>query len=312
MNDDKSDLQVSRKPNLTRVFQGIDIYRDAMRHYIAQTMERREPGGDWFFGLVVPALSETKQVKIGEYMDDNLINLLDVSDFPRVVRNNRRVFPSYLTGERSKAVTWMYEISAWRNDLSHPPTDDFSGRDADRALETCARVLQLIGAEEEGKRVGNLFDDPQATLKLARNLEEQAKKKGAQVQEEINQARQEKEETQRMREAAQEERTQAQRERDEAARKHDAAARERMQAQRERNEAQRMVDQAQQDMKEARQQRAAAQDRHKQMDQELEEAKQRLEGEQRAHTKTKQTLADTQAELKEIKKERNLLLFTTN
>ncbi len=160
--------------NRRRLGEGIDIYRSAMRMYIAQTMQHWE-SGDWFTGLVVPALSPWRQEKIAEDLSENMIDSVDISDFPDVIRNNKNVFPSYLAGkkrERSKAVTWMYEISDWRNDWAHPTTDDFSDRDTDRALDTCARVLHLFDLEAE-KNVRKLYRDLQD---MKRELEnEQAK-----------------------------------------------------------------------------------------------------------------------------------------
>ena len=189
MNEAKPDLHVSRKPNLTRMGRGIDIYRNAMRLYIAQQMQHQEPG-DWFHSRVIPALPQWRQEEIAEELgNEDPINALDISDFPHVFQNNRKVFPSSLSGKRSKAVTWMYEIRDWRNDYAHPPMDDFSNRDADRALDTCARVLGLAHLEAE-KQVRELFDDPQELLKRARLAESQADQNAVQAQQEMRRAQQ--------------------------------------------------------------------------------------------------------------------------
>ena len=292
------------KKNRRRIDDGIDIYRDAMRRYITQTMHRWD-SGDWFHGLIVPALHPRRQLKIAEAVAENLIDTLDVGDFPDVVRNNKKVFPSYLAGkthERSKAVTWMYEISDWRNDCAHPTTDDFSNRDADRALDTCARVLGLVDAVAENQ-VRSLLDDPQETVERAQKSEELARQELEQAQQEIARAQQEKEEAHQMRLAAQEERNQAQHERDEAAQKDEAAKREREEAQRERNEAQRKIDQARRETEVARQIHISVRKESEQMERERDEAKQKLEDEQAAHMKTERQLADEREKRKEVVKE---------
>lgn len=183
MNEAKPDQHASRKPNLARMGDGIDLYRNAMRLYIASQMQRQEQG-DWFHSRVIPALPQWRQEEIAEELgNEDPVNALDVSDFPHVFNNNRRVFPSSLSGKRSKAVTWMYEIRDWRNDVAHPPMDDFSDRDADRALDTCARVLGLARLKEE-KQVRELFDDPQELRERAQLAESRANEKTVQAQEE--------------------------------------------------------------------------------------------------------------------------------
>lgn len=187
---------VEMKPNLTRMRNGIDIYHNSMRRYIAQKMQRWD-GGDWFWGRVVRALPQWRQEEIAKEVGDNdsPIDALEVSDLPDVVRRNKEAFPSDLVGKRSKAVTWMHEVRDWRNDCAHPPMDDFSDQDAVRALDTCARVLGLAHLEAE-KQVRELFDDPQEVLKRARLVESQANQKAAQAQEEMQRAQQAKPERQ--------------------------------------------------------------------------------------------------------------------
>ena len=150
--------------NAIRIGNGLDIYSDAMGRYITQQIQLRV-SSDGFRERAMNVLHPSRQEEIAEALQEGKKKeeVLEFKDFPEVIRQNRKVFPSNLAGGRRKksiAVTWMQEITEWRNNWAHPPRDGFSDQDADRALETCARVLQLVDPVAE-KKVRELFRDPQ-------------------------------------------------------------------------------------------------------------------------------------------------------
>lgn len=160
------------RSNSSRMSQGLDIYLDAMRRYIAEQMQR-EVAGDWFRDRVMGVFYKW-QDEIEEDLEKGKRKeeVLEFKHFPEVIchRDNRSVFPIRLAGGKHRnsiAKLWMEEITMWRNDLAHRRMDDFSDQDADRTLDTCARVLNLVDSVAE-KSVRELFHDPQY---LKRELE---------------------------------------------------------------------------------------------------------------------------------------------
>ena len=152
------------KENASRIRDGLDIYSAAMQRYITQQIQLRV-SGDGFHDRAMNVLHPSRQEEIAEALQEGKKKeeVLEFKDFPEVIRQNRKVFPSGLAGGRRKksiAVTWMQEITEWRNNWAHRPKDGFSDRDADRALDTCARVLHLVDPVVE-KQVRDLFDDQQ-------------------------------------------------------------------------------------------------------------------------------------------------------
>lgn len=153
------------KSNSSRMHQGLDIYLDAMRRYIAEQMQR-EVAGDWFRDRVMGVFYKWQdEIEEDLAKGKSKEEVLEFKHFPEVIchRDNKSVFPPKLAGGKRRnsiAKLWMEEITKWRNDLAHRPMEDFSDQDADRTLDTCARVLRLVDSVAE-KRVRELFHDPQ-------------------------------------------------------------------------------------------------------------------------------------------------------
>ncbi len=177
------------KKNDSRMRQGLDIYCYAMRRYITKQMQDQVEG-DWFrdrvMGVLYRRWDEIEEaLKEGKGKEE----VLEFKDFHEVIRQNRKVFPPDLAGGRRRksiAVTWMQEITEWRNTQDHEKRgmDDFTDQDADRALDTCARVLSRVDPEAE-KQVRKLFDDPQEVrrqLKDERAEHEETKKVAAKTE----------------------------------------------------------------------------------------------------------------------------------
>ena len=151
--------------NVSRMNQGLDIYLDAMRRYIAKQMQLKVPG-DWFRDRVMGVLYKW-QDEIEEDLEKGKSKeeVLEFKHFPAVIchRDNKSVFsPGLAGGKRRNSIAelWMQEITMWRNNVAHRPMDDFSDQDADRTLDTCARVLHLVDSVA-AKKVTDLFHDPQ-------------------------------------------------------------------------------------------------------------------------------------------------------
>ena len=172
------------KPNLTRMFIGINIYHDAMRRYIGRQM--RPKNGDWFRTRVINTIGNAERKEKLERRLDGYEStsgeegLIDVSDIPDIVsaQKNSDVIHGQLR-ERD-LVRRMRSIRDWRNYWAHPPLTD---KDCDKlaatnALDSCACVLRPID-ERAANQVRSILNSPDflgngknAAEKTKRDLEE--------------------------------------------------------------------------------------------------------------------------------------------
>ena len=102
---------MDNRKNASRIRDGLHIYSGAMGRYITQQVQLKV-SGDGFRERVMEVLHPSRQEEIAEDLQEgkNKEEVLVCKDFPDVIRQNRKVFPSNLAGGRRKksiAVAWM-------------------------------------------------------------------------------------------------------------------------------------------------------------------------------------------------------------
>lgn len=150
--------------NKRRLSDALDLYRSAMRSFIASKM-MSVVGPDWFLDRVLRGGSVS--VRRADYFEQIVDRehgirttgrsehgrerLLEIKDFAPVIRRNYDVFRDFdvrrdshrLAGYGGNPITLMHEILDWRNVEAHPPSNDLEARDVDRVLEAIERVLDV-------------------------------------------------------------------------------------------------------------------------------------------------------------------------
>lgn len=164
MNSAQPDPPVWNKPNLTRMFIGINIYHDEIRRHIGKKM-RAKVGSDWFRDRVVSAITSGDRKwdlerKLNEESFNSEEELIEVRDIPDIVSapKNRNVF-----SQLSKLEKQMIEVRKRRNEWAHPAMTDPPRLMANRALKACADVLEQVN-EAVAQQVRKLLQEPSVTL----------------------------------------------------------------------------------------------------------------------------------------------------
>ena len=144
--------------NKNRLSNGMNIYDDAMRKYIAGVMQE-EAGDDWFSERITKQLPVRQAYRLTEKLEQEHAGFrstggperaLEITDYPHVVRANRDLFRDLCSRNSANVatrgglpLTWMHEIADWRNVHAHPPPNDLRSADVDRVLDAMIRVLSL-------------------------------------------------------------------------------------------------------------------------------------------------------------------------
>ena len=144
--------------NKNRLGNGMNIYDDSMRRYIADVMQRKVDG-NWFSERVIKRLPVRQAFRLTEKLeqeqDDSSSTVgheraLEITHYPHVIRANSDIFADLCSRNSSNVakhgglpLTWMHEIADWRNVHAHPPPDDLRIEDVDRVLDAMTRVLSL-------------------------------------------------------------------------------------------------------------------------------------------------------------------------
>ena len=144
--------------NKNRLGNGMNIYDDSMRRYIADVMQRKVDG-NWFSERVIERFPDRQVFRLTEKLeqeqDDSSSTVgheraLEITDYPHVIRANSDIFADLCSRNSSNVakhgglpLTWMHEIADWRNVHAHPPPDDLRIEDVDRVLDAMIRVLSL-------------------------------------------------------------------------------------------------------------------------------------------------------------------------
>ena len=132
--------------NYELIQKGFRILLPDMAGYIGREMSRVYKDGWW--QEVLTALSDQYDLpSSGEYAD--LVDSLDVANCLRLIeRRWNEVFKSKLSIDYR---TWAKELMGVRNKVSHIGLQDIAQNDAERALDTMARLCDAFdsdGAEE--------------------------------------------------------------------------------------------------------------------------------------------------------------------
>lgn len=133
--------------NLEYVQKGFRILHPLMAAYIAQEMSREYKNGWWQEVLTSLGDQGWDLPSGGEWSD--LVDSLDVANCLRLIdRQWGALFRRLLSRDRR---AWANELMGVRNTVSHSGSQDMSQDDAERALDTMARLcadIDLQGAEE--------------------------------------------------------------------------------------------------------------------------------------------------------------------
>ena len=271
------------KPNhlagLTRMFQGMTIYHDAMRRYIGREM-RRKIGDDWFSTRVIDIIKDPERKKelpqrLDRYRSTSgwEEGLIEVRDIPEIISapENSNVF----SPELRQLEDQMNYLHGWRKVWAHPTMDDFIPQPARKVPDICALVLQLVKNEAAAEQVRRLPEDPQEDLQqleqqLEAALENQTAPQGGRMTRHF--------------------RRQEKRVRQELDAEHEKTKQE-LDAEHEKTKQE--LDAEQEAHKKTKQELEAEQEAHK-------KTKQELEAEQEAHEKTKQELEAVNQKLTKV------------
>ena len=151
-------------PNRNRALSALDIYRDAMRAYIAPILER-EHGPDWIRSQVLNATARGRNPPSYERRLQSLQrgtpprDLIDLAEIPFLIQDNASLFSDLDQSDTRR----MQEIRRLRNEVFHSLHDhDIYTHDVDAIVERCALVLERCGlpaAVEEVRRLAHAEDD---------------------------------------------------------------------------------------------------------------------------------------------------------
>ena len=145
-----------------RLSEGLKVYRDAMRPWVARRLRQAQPVGDWFELLVVQALTGVQADNVRRELQREegagIIGqgkagpeqVLDIHHFRRVISYNwERVFARVFQDRR--LLNWIEEVGQERNTWAHPPDGDLAAADVTRVLDSCARVLEYVDKGVAGR-----------------------------------------------------------------------------------------------------------------------------------------------------------------
>ena len=133
--------------NIEYVQKGFRILHPLMAAYVAQEMSR-EYKSDWWNQVLYTLSDQTRDLPVsGDWSD--LVDSLDVANCLRLLdRQWGQLFRKLLSRDRR---AWATELMGVRNKVSHAGSQDIKKDDAERALDTMARLcaeFDLQGAEE--------------------------------------------------------------------------------------------------------------------------------------------------------------------
>lgn len=141
--------------NYGRLSEGLKIYRDTMRGFIARRLRVAFPSGDWFDTRVIPYLPPQQAANLERDLlrarEAGIIakgaggpeSVLDIQHFRHVIAASWD--EAFLTTFKNKKVLqWIREVGDERNTWAHPPLGDLDPADVNRVLDSCARVLEFI------------------------------------------------------------------------------------------------------------------------------------------------------------------------
>ena len=144
-----------------RANQALLIFRKAMRRHIGSVLQRAY-GLTWLlqvYGDDAPGVNRHRRVRLLHELDRGVPpwQLIDVSDFPFLVRNDQQLFPDLGPADIDR----MVSITSLRNRLAH--SHDRTPGEDDEIVDLCSLVLERCGLQYEAEDVRRLslpaFDD---------------------------------------------------------------------------------------------------------------------------------------------------------
>lgn len=149
------------RPNRTKLQQGIDIYRDHVREFIVR--ELRQVKGTNVKQLLLDAAARNPDIYARRMADLEAGNdpktVIDVSDFPHIVRHHWREVFQNNTASRDAMRNRMHLIVEGRNQVAHPDVKDIPPSYVSGRLDDIARVLDDINAKEAAKQVVEIAEE---------------------------------------------------------------------------------------------------------------------------------------------------------
>lgn len=152
-------------PNKNRASNALDIYRDAMRGYVAPILERKH-GSDWVLSQVLN--DELRERNPNSY-DRRLQslkagtlahNLVDLAEVPFLIRDNEDVFSDLRTADTHR----MHQIRDLRNEIQHPDREgDCTPEEAASIAGLCVLVLERCGLPDAVERIRRLSSSTPAS-----------------------------------------------------------------------------------------------------------------------------------------------------
>lgn len=145
-----------------QAWSALDIYRNEMRAYIAQILER-EHGPNWIHSQVLNATARERNLSGYDRRLQSLQNgasprdLIDPAEIPFLIQDNASLFPDLDQADTRR----MQEIRRLRNELAHPHHSTYTP-DVEAVVEQCALVLERCGlsaAAEEVRRLAHAEGD---------------------------------------------------------------------------------------------------------------------------------------------------------
>ncbi|GIW28837.1 MAG: hypothetical protein KatS3mg070_2200 [Meiothermus sp.] len=137
--------------------QALKLYADALKPFFLQALKQAHGEGRGWVEAYLGSLSENRRGLVLEEMKRGKTaeETLDLNHFKDILLGQREVFRGVLGRNYNRAVTWADEISEVRNDWAHQK--ELLEDDVNRALDSMARLLRIIGAEETAQQVRKLM-----------------------------------------------------------------------------------------------------------------------------------------------------------
>lgn len=146
------------RPNKKAVSEAIDIYRDAMRPFIARSLKRVL--GRKVEDLVMQALhdGQVNQFKQNLAEGRSVEAAIDVGDFSGIVKRHWRDAFRDAFKPDSDARDMVSRVAEARNRISHPPDQDIKLEYALKCLNDISALLAEINATEQSQAVNDIMD----------------------------------------------------------------------------------------------------------------------------------------------------------
>ena len=149
------------RPNLDALRRALDVYRDAMRQFIARELDRAF-GEDGATGAAAAALEGQRRAEFETDLREgqSLADALRFDDIPPIVRAHLAdAFAESLGGRAGASERLSLIAGADETVMNPPPGGDVDGGEASARIQDAARVLAWVGAREAARDVRRIGRD---------------------------------------------------------------------------------------------------------------------------------------------------------